>query len=110
MGAKRILVTGASGFVGKPLVHALVGAGYAVRAATRRPVPFSDSVDVVIVPDFTNQTDWEPILRGINIVVHLAGHAHADSPNEDHAIFDRVNFAATHELVSAAAREHIEHF
>jgi len=63
MSAKRILITGASGFVGQPLVHALVRSGYEVRAATRRPSSFPSSVDVAIVPDFTSQIDWEPILR-----------------------------------------------
>ena len=85
MGTKRILVTGASGFVGQPLVRALVRAGYAVRAASRRPVSFANSVDVVTVPDFNDPVDWEPILRGMDIVVHLAGHAHADKPDSTYA-------------------------
>lgn len=72
MTTKRVLVTGASGFIGRPLVRAFVRAGYAVRAATRRPVVFSNSVEAVIVPDFTNSIDWNPILRGVDIVVHLA--------------------------------------
>ena len=33
----RVLVTGASGFVGQALVPAFAAAGYAVRAAVRRP-------------------------------------------------------------------------
>jgi nucleoside-diphosphate-sugar epimerase len=110
MAAKRILVTGASGFVGRPLVHALVRSGYGVRAATRSPSSFPSSVDVVLVPDFTNQIDWEPILRGIDIVIHLAAHAHADAHEEGSAIFDRANTIATRELVHATARATVERF
>ena len=110
MSAKRILVTGASGFVGQPLVHALVRSGYEVRAATRRPSSFPSSVDVAIVPDFTSQIDWEPILRGMNIVIHLAGHAHPDAAAEDDAIFHRVNFMTTRDVAHAAARASVERF
>ena len=54
METKRVLVTGASGFVGRPLVTALLGAGFAVRAVTRGPVSFPDSVETVIIPDLKN--------------------------------------------------------
>jgi nucleoside-diphosphate-sugar epimerase len=108
--SKRVLVTGASGFVGQPLVHALVRAGYAVRAATRRPVLFPDPVDVAIVPDFTGPIDWKPILCGIDVVVHAAGLAHADSSDEPFGVFDRVNRLATLELARAAAGAGVQRF
>ena len=72
MKTKRILVTGASGFVGRPLVAALLRAGYAVRAVTRRQISFPDSVEAAIVPDFLNPIDWNPILQGVDIVIHLS--------------------------------------
>ena len=110
MNAKHVLVTGASGFIGQPLVRALVRSGYAVRAATRGTKSISSSVDVALVPDFTQPVDWEPILRGIDIVIHLAGHAHADLPDRDYSIFNRVNFMATRELACTAARAGVERF
>src|SRR5450759_5261215 len=80
MKTKRILVTGASGFIGRPLVAALLRAGYAVRAATRSHVSFPNSVEVAIVPDFLNPVDWNPILQGVDIIVHLAGLVHSKIP------------------------------
>jgi UDP-glucose 4-epimerase len=38
----RILVTGASGFIGQHLVRRLSESGYLVRAAARQPVVFDD--------------------------------------------------------------------
>ena len=37
--SRSVLVTGASGFIGAPLVRALVREGWQVRAAARDPVP-----------------------------------------------------------------------
>lgn len=110
MDAKHVLVTGASGFVGRPLVRALVGAGYTVRAAMRRIVPFPNAVDVAIVPDLASPIDWEPILYGMDIVVHAAGLVHATHPNEALSVFDQVNRTATQELARAAARIGVERF
>jgi UDP-glucose 4-epimerase len=110
MKTKRVLVTGASGFVGRPLVAALVRAGYTVRAATRRPVSFPDSVESVIVPDFIYPIDWNPCLQGVDIVVHLAGLAHSRIPDTDYSEFDQINRIATQRLTNAAKSIGVERF
>jgi nucleoside-diphosphate-sugar epimerase len=108
MKTKHILVTGASGFVGRPLVAALLRAGYAVRAVTRRQVSFPDSVEVVIIPDLKSPFDWTPILQGVDIIVHLAGEAHRRIPNVESPEFDQVNRLATQRLAGAAKDVGIE--
>ena len=106
---KRILVTGASGFVGQPLVAALAQAGYAVRAAVRRPMSFPNTTDVAVVPDYSHPFDWSPILSDIDVVIHLGGMVHADTiiPYE---LFDRVNRAASQELALAAVGAGVKRF
>jgi len=100
-----VLVTGASGFVGRPLVTALARAGYAVRAATRKKGPsFPPGVERAVVPDFSQPVDWDAVVPGADIVVHAAGLAHADTSEFPEEQFDRINRAATQDLCDAAAR------
>ena len=103
--SERILVTGASGFVGRALVAALAQAGHEVRAATRRPgaAALPPGVEAVAVPDFRNPVDWAPLLAGVDAVVHLAGIAHVGL-DLDPALYDRVIRDATTELAAACAK------
>jgi nucleoside-diphosphate-sugar epimerase len=104
----RILVTGASGFVGRALVEDLAAQGHRVRAAMRQPADiFSRAVEVVAVSDLARPLEWRPLLSDINAVVHLAGIAHITSGIAED-LYDRVNRAATAALATAAARDRIE--
>jgi nucleoside-diphosphate-sugar epimerase len=107
----RVLVTGASGFIGRPLCAALAGSGHAVRAAVRdhRTGNFPPGVEVVRLPDLAGPVDWAPLLGGVTAVVHLAGIADAGRqvPEETH---DRVNHLATASLARAAAAARLRQF
>lgn len=106
----RVLVTGASGFIGSTVVAALARDGYAVRAAVRRPqLSFPDGVEVAQHPDLAETFDWRPLLQGVDQVVHLAGIAHTGR-GVDRAAYDRVNRQATAQLATAAAQAGLKHF
>jgi nucleoside-diphosphate-sugar epimerase len=105
----RILVTGASGFVGRAVVAELAEAGHTVRAAMRQPADiFARSVEVVAVSDLTRPVEWRALLKGAETVVHLAGIAHA-GPGIAEESYDRINRLATAELANAARSAGIRH-
>jgi UDP-glucose 4-epimerase len=105
----RILVTGASGFIGRALVAELAAAGHSVRAAMRQPADvFARSVEVVAVSDLTRPVEWRALLSRMETVVHLAGIAHA-GPGIAEDVYDRVNRLATAELANTAHAVGIRH-
>jgi UDP-glucose 4-epimerase len=104
---KRVLVTGAAGFLGRAAVGAFAAQGYTVRAALRRR-PAPDFPDGVAVVEHV-QADWPALVAGIDIVVHLAGIERADR-HVSGDVYDRVNRLATAELAAAAARSGVRQF
>ncbi len=101
-----VLVTGASGFIGRALAPRLVRAGYAVRAAARRPqdLAASPGLTPVLLPDLAaHDIAWEPLLAGVTHIVHLAGLAHATARLPE-AAYMAVNAHATESLAAAARR------
>jgi UDP-glucose 4-epimerase len=100
---RRVLVTGASGFVGKRLVNALAKEGWQVRAAARDPgeILAPTSVERAVMSDLAYPADWSKLLDGVAHVVHLAGIAHAPGSLPD-ALYTRINAEAAGELAHAA--------
>ncbi|MGH6734989.1 MAG: NAD-dependent epimerase/dehydratase family protein [Methyloceanibacter sp.] len=101
--ARRVLITGATGFIGKKLTTALSKQGFAVRAAARDPsaIIAVGEVERVALPDLARPVDWSPLLDGVTEVVHLAGIAHAPGTLPDDA-YTRINAEAVGELAEQA--------
>jgi nucleoside-diphosphate-sugar epimerase len=102
-GSLQIAVTGATGFIGKHLIRALSCRGHRVIAISRRPVrDFLPDVRQVVMGDLNGPVDWAAFLDGSDVVVHLAGIAHAsDVPR---AVYNQVNYIGTVVLAQAVNR------
>lgn len=102
----RILVTGATGFVGRVLTAALVAAGHDVVACVRDAArPTIAGVTRRVVADVGPETDWREALAGVEAVAHLAARVHVMDEGERAplAAYRRVNALGTRRLAEAAA-------
>lgn len=106
----RVLVTGASGFVGRAVAAAFVRAGYRVRAAIRDAARVPETAEIAIIPDLREAVDWSPFVRDIDIVVHVAGLAHADASNANYGPYAMINWINTQRLARVAKLANVSRF
>jgi UDP-glucose 4-epimerase len=94
-----VLITGASGFIGRHLAPALTREGWAVRRAVRHP---SGNNEEVVIESIGPATDWKTALAGVDAVVHLAARVH--HPHEEQAVklYSDVNTEGTLHLARSA--------
>lgn len=102
----RVLLTGASGFVGGEILRVLKSEGYEIVLAMRKPLAGTQGLEIRAMPDLAHldAAQASQLLDGTEAIIHSAGHAHA-GPGSDPAIHAAVNARGTILLAEAAARE-----
>lgn len=109
----NILVTGASGFVGRRLCAQLIKAGYDVKAVLRGIAPAElDACEIVRFSSITPDTEWMEALDNVDVVIHLAATVHL--VNKKSAIsfeqYRDFNVGVTAQLAKSAALSKVKQF
>jgi nucleoside-diphosphate-sugar epimerase len=108
----KILISGASGFVGKEALRGFAGKGHELRALIRdvakieREFAKDAAIDWQQIPAMDDEEAWGRVLHDVDIVVHLAARVHV---MRDHAAdplleFRKANVAGSEHLARLAAR------
>jgi nucleoside-diphosphate-sugar epimerase len=100
-GGPLVLVTGASGKIGKHVVREAIRQGFKVRALTSRPRVGGDVLEGLVewrVKDFTRSIDFDEDVEGRDAIIHLAAEI------ADKARMQRVNVETTSVLARASER------
>ncbi|WP_444900586.1 UDP-glucose 4-epimerase family protein [Microbulbifer sp. VAAC004] len=103
----RVLLTGASGFIGSALLSALRSKRVKVLPVYRHEVEGG-----LYVPRIDAETDWGTTLNNIDVVIHTAARVHVmqESAVDPLAEFRKVNLEGTLQLARQAASSGVKRF
>jgi nucleoside-diphosphate-sugar epimerase len=108
---KKLLITGATGFIGRHLVATVLEQGHSPRLLVRDPQKverlFQTEFDVV-QGDLQDQDAMRRAMDGVDTVLHLAALATAHSPDPD--MYMRDNAKAVGMLLDEAAKAGVRRF
>jgi UDP-glucose 4-epimerase len=105
----KILITGATGFVGRALCNHLTAHKHVVIPAVRTR---SGMKDEIVVGDIESSPDWSSWLTGCDVVIHLAARVHImdDEAEDPMALYRAVNTEATLKIARQAAEAGVKRF
>jgi len=109
---QKILVTGATGFIGLALCNRLVNEHFDVRVLLRNPVkekhlPAALQAELVL-GNLLDSGSLQAACAGVDIVLHLAGTAHVSSHAEQ-SVDNDANFTGSANLIEAAIEQGVKH-
>ena len=112
---RKVLVTGANGFIGRVLCESMLTEGWQIRGAVRSSIHLDNlpsGVNALQVGSIGPDTEWPKALVEIDTVVHLAARVHVmdDSASDPLSAFRRVNVKGTERLAQQAVDANVRRF
>jgi len=113
---RRILVTGATGFVGRALCRQAVQREAPVigccRCRTGIPEDLNQAMSWRVSGDLAEIDDWMPLLQGVDAIIHLAARVHVmqEQAGDPEQAYRRTNVEATLALARAAVAAGVRRF
>jgi nucleoside-diphosphate-sugar epimerase len=105
----KVLVTGATGFVGRAVVSRLQSAGLSVRTSSRSNEQNPPGEHVIA--DLERPAPLNSLTAGCDVVIHLAARTHQTNSGADEAKrYRSINVEATARLTDAALRTGVGRF
>lgn len=100
---KKVLVTGATGFIGRHLVKELLRQGYKVRALSRNIKVTNEEIETV-QGDITNKASLKEACSGVDYILHLAALTNLNrSVTNQLAFFRKINVEGTKNLLDSCS-------
>lgn len=110
----KVLVTGATGFVGRHLVKALLEKGAFVRALVRKASNLSgleNSGVEFVYGDITDRDSLQGIAKNVGVVYHLAAMGHVSAASEEaYRKSYEVNVTGTQNLIEECLKAEVKRF
>ncbi len=108
----KVLITGATGFVGSVLMAELKKNSNVNVFSAVRKVNTSIDDDAIVVGDIDGSTDYSAAINGVDVVIHCAARAHimSDESTEPLVEYRRVNLEGTLNLAKQAIKAGVKRF
>jgi len=102
---KKILITGATGFIGSFLLREILSHdSFAIKIIIRKKINLKhENLEKVLINDIVKYDNWISILEDVDYIIHLIGVSHfanKDKNNKDY--FNSINYELTKKIVDAA--------